>query len=161
MWIELQSSIASANVSMRACGTSIHDDGPSSRPGRSSATLIPRSVDPDAPGWQRRRTHGQVETAAPAKPARPPTASQATPWPRVLRSAPTSVASSRLEHAADDALDLLRDVAGQLAALRPEDPAQPDQLAEPHQRPRGHLGIERADLAGVDGFRERLDVPLR
>src|SRR4051794_6419719 len=98
MWIEPRSSIASANVSIRVCGTSIHDDGPSSSPGRRAATLTARVLGCDVPGWQRRRTHGQS--------------------PHVLRSAPTSGASSFcLEHAADDPLELLRDVGRQLATL--------------------------------------------
>src|SRR2546423_11622877 len=65
---------------------------------------------PDASGWQRRRTHGQVQTAAPAKPARPPAASQAMPRPHVLKSAATSAAScdppEQRRGARDDVVDV-------------------------------------------------------
>src|SRR5438034_11076717 len=80
-WIDPRSSIARAKASIRACGTSIHDDGPSSRPGVSSVTLTTRS-------------------------------------------------RACLEDAADDPFELLRDGGRQLPALRPQNPAHADQLAE-------------------------------
>src|SRR5437763_40144 len=61
-----------------------------------------------ARGERRRRTRGRVRTAAPAKPARPSKASQATPWPHVLKAAPTSGASRRKRPQAKAAVLLVR-----------------------------------------------------
>src|SRR5439155_7226962 len=60
-------------------------------PGRGGSLM--RAPSPNAQGRQRTRTHGRTQAAAPAKPARPSTASQAMPQPRVLRTASTSDAS--------------------------------------------------------------------
>ena len=40
-------------------------------------------------------------------------------------------------------LELAETSSGSGVAVAPEDPAHADQLAEPHQRPGGHLRIER------------------
>src|SRR5436853_2285539 len=40
-WIHWRSPVASANASIRSCGTSIHDDGPNSAPATRSVNATP------------------------------------------------------------------------------------------------------------------------
>src|SRR6266581_7747156 len=79
----------------------------SSRP---ASSMIIRRSPRMAPGWPRRRTRGRMRTAAPAKPARPSTASQAMPWPHVLETAPTSGASCEYRGRGTQRLDVLAHV---------------------------------------------------
>src|SRR6266568_5131984 len=86
----------------------------SSRP---ASSMIIRRSPRMAPGWPRRRTRGRMRTAAPAKPARPSTASQAMPWPHVLETAPTSGASCEYRGRGTQRLDELAQPAHELEVV--------------------------------------------
>ena len=65
----------------------------------------------------------------------------------------SSTAVPGADRARDDAPELVEDVRRELVAARPEDPAHPDELADPHQRPREQLGIGLLDLPRLHRLR--------
>ena len=67
------------------------------------------------------------------------------------RDDPTRVIGAVLgaEGSRDDAAELVLHVGGQLVAAGPEDPAHPDELADPHQRPGEQLGVAVGDLPRI------------
>src|SRR5438309_2662307 len=103
-WVPRSTTSCPTSASSTACRSA------TPRWSNATATRIRRVSLGNARGWRRRRTHGQIRTAAPAKPTRPPTASQAMPWPHVLKSAATSAASchslQQRHGARDDVVDV-------------------------------------------------------
>ena len=69
--------------------------------------------------------------------------------------------SSRADRARDDGGELLGDVGRQRVTPGPEDPAHPDELADPHQRPREQLRVAGLDLAGSHRLAQARDVAVR
>src|SRR3954449_3648400 len=65
-----------------------------------------------------------------------------------------------VQDCAHDAAELRDDVRRYLT-VAPDDPAKADRLSERHQGPRGHFGVDRAELAPVDRLLKRRDVALR
>ena len=80
---------------------------------------------------------------------------------RYAALAATPTLTGGLEHAADDPLQLVQDALRHPVAVLHQEPAEADELAHAHQRPRGDLRVDVADLARLDRLAQRLDVALR
>src|SRR5581483_1296948 len=93
--------------------------------------------------------------------SRRPPPPPSSPAPGGMRPSPRArrASSTRLQDGRDDPPELGDDVVRH-RAVPPHDVPQAERLADRHERPRGDLRVDRAELALLDGLFQRRDVAL-